>query len=176
MIENLDIYIGLLISILSIIFMDGNFGKYLIYYFIFDLLFFSKRVDIIIHHIIVIIMFSTHFVLQFNDFDYKQMFKVIILVEMSNIFLLCNKLLDKKYKKIKNLCNLLFVTTFIYFRIYYYYINALLPDSIVVQTMRKYTDNDIIIGSIFWSFYVLNLYWLSLIIYKLYNLTMRIKI
>jgi hypothetical protein len=161
--SNFEIYLGILISIISLIFY--NHGEYLIYYFIFDLFFFKKKIDIIIHHIIVICMFSIHYFLNIHYTDYVKMFQIIILVEISNIFLLLQKIIDKKYSILKNIINLLFIITFFYYRIYYYYIHCILDNSIIVNTMGKYTNNLFYIKIIFMSFYVINLYWALCIIF-----------
>ena len=93
--SKIEIYLGIFISIISLIFY--NHGEYLIYYFILDLILFKKKVDIIIHHIIVICMFSIHYFLNIYYYDYVKMFQIIILVEISNIFLLLQKIINNKY-------------------------------------------------------------------------------
>lgn len=160
-----EIYIGIAISILSLLF-DGV-GKYLIYYFALDLLFYNKKIDIIIHHVIVMCMFSIHYFLHFNDEDYNKMFRIIILVEISNVFLLLGQLIDKKYKIPKKIINLLFIITFFYYRIYYYGIHCIPDNAIIMTTMGKYTTNLFYVKLIFMLFYSLNLYWGIIIISKI---------
>ena len=160
-----EIYIGIAISILALLF--DEIGKYLIYYFALDLLFFNKKIDIIIHHVIVMCMFSIHYFLHFNDEDYAKMFRIIILVEISNVFLLLGQLIDKKYKILKQIINILFIATFFYYRIYFYFIHCIPNNAIIMLTMGKYTSNLFYVKLIFILFYSLNLYWGVIIISKI---------
>lgn len=156
----IEIYIGLIMSILSLSF--DNVGNYMIYYFILDLLFFKKKNDIIIHHIIIIGMFGIRYLLNFSDEDYFNVFHAIIFVEISNIFLLLGKIIDKKYITIRKIINALFILTFFYYRIYYYY-NECIPDNSTIMTiMDRYIRNTyefIYVRSIFMTFFTLNIYW-----------------
>lgn len=174
--ENIENYSAFFISISSILCIITNykifeFSQYLIYYFIADILFFKKKTDIIIHHILVILMYSNYYIYNVPLEDFLKLFKIIILVETSNI-LLMSKIMIPLSKNIKLINDILFVISFVYFRIYYYYYHALRKnqqiDIIVNNYLTNYFDKYYFYSS-FYGFYLLNIYWITLILNKVYN-------
>jgi hypothetical protein len=149
-----------------------EFSQYLIYYFIFDTIFFKKKIDIIIHHILVILMYSNYYIYNVPLEEFIKLFKIILLVEVSNIFLML-KIIFYLPNNIKIINNILFIISFIYFRIYYYYYYAVRQNQqidIIVNNYLIYDNDKYFFYSSFYGFYLLNIYWTVLIFNKLYNL------
>jgi hypothetical protein len=144
----------------------------LFFYFIFDMLMFKKKMDIVLHHIIAISAYINVYLFSISQEDFMELFRVIIWVETSNIFLLSKKMILTNNQQIKLAIDLGFVTSFIYFRIYYYYFNILAQNKLFDAIVEKYTKTQIQYASIWFSvcgFYILNLYWLLLILNKIYT-------
>ena len=170
---------GFFISMLSTFSLISNWrieevSNFLFYYFIFDLILFKKKLDIIIHHVIVLCMYSNNFIFSMTNEDFIKLYKIIILAEVSSIFLLTKKLIsDKKYTyfdKIRPVNDFLFISTFLYFRIFHYYFYLLRPNQISDDVLQNYSK-DKITKFFYWaniySFFALNLYWTLLIFNKL---------
>lgn len=152
-----------------------EFGKYLIYYFIFDTIFFKKNTDIIIHHILVILMYSNYYIYDVPLEEFIKLFKIILLVEVSNIFLML-KIIFYLPHNIKIINDILFIIAFIYFRIYYYYYYAIHQNqqiNIIVNNYLIYDIDKYYFYSSFYGFYLLNIYWAVLIFNKVYNIIIK---
>jgi len=183
--EILDDSISFCISIFSVLCTSLNWkiievGQFLFCYFILDLIVFKKRTDIIIHHLIAILTYYKIYLLNLSKIDFTNFCKIMILLEVSSIFL-CIKNIIKNYNIIcsnltKNIINSLFVTTFIYFRIYNYYYCLLyknqLFDTIINNYSVGYFDKCFFYCS-FYGFYLLNLYWTTLIFKKIYKMLIK---
>lgn len=134
---------------------------------------YNSRIDMIIHHIIVIIMISISKIKQISDEDLLFLCFHLFKVEISTIFLqgasICGKInLKMKSKiisKLESLIQLMFIITFIYYRIIDYPMIAIYNSKFnkILLNYHIQTESSIIAV----SFYFLNLYWLSLIIKKI---------
>ena len=152
-----------------------EFGQYLIYYFIFDTVFFKKKTDIIIHHILVILMYLNYYIYDVPLEEFIKLFKIILLAEVSNIFLML-KIIFYLPNNIKIINDILFIISFVYFRIYYYYYYAFRQNQqidIIVNNYLIYDIDKYYFYSSFYGFYLLNIYWTVLIFNKLYNLSIK---
>lgn len=174
-----DSILTLSVSLLSITSLLINYkiyetAQFVFYYFILDLFLFKKKKDIIIHHILVICMYLNYYILNGSNEDFIKFYKIIVLVEASSIFLLIKNIINEKKlycpRILQIFINISFIFNFIYFRIYYYYYNLLrknqLFDIIANSYLKGYFDTYFYYFS-FYGFYILNLYWSSLIIKKL---------
>ena len=134
----------------------------------------------IIHHTLVLMMLdymNTH-----PDIVIREnIISVILSTEISTIFLINNSLLsnnniNKYFLKInrylvtiiKNINSILFIYTFLYYRIYNYYYNLIIDKSTNI-VFFKYSRNNYEFYEIYISIYglfILNLYWSILIFIK----------
>lgn len=183
--EILDDSIAFFISIFSVLCTSLNWkiievGQFLFCYFILDLLIFKKRIDIIIHHLIGILSYYKIYLVNLSRKDFIKICKIIVLLEVSSIFLLSKKII-KNYNiscsnQTKIIINLLFVITFIYFRIYHYYYYLLRKNQILDTMINNYSigyfDKCFFYCS-FYGFYLLNLYWCMLILKKIYKIWIK---
>lgn len=178
----LDDSIAFSISIFSVLCTLLNWkiievGQLLFCYFILDLFIFKKKIDIIIHHLIAILTYYKIYLLNLPKEDFTKISKIIILLEVSSIFLLTKKIIKNNniiyYNQTKIIINLLFVITFIYFRIYHYYYYLLRQNQILDTIINNYSigyfDKYFFYCS-FYGFYLLNLYWTILIFKKIYKM------
>lgn len=144
-------------------------------------LYFVKKKDMILHHILV--LFFLDYMNIHDDFKYKnEIVSTLLSSEISTIFLTTNNLLDNYgnmgvFKHINQLC---FVSTFFYYRIYNY---SIFFDKNIYNTFSIYSKNNFEFYKIYcviYLFYILNLYWFSIIIYrvgeKVYNVAIKQKI
>jgi len=80
--------------------------------------YFIKNKDMICHHILVLCM--VHYININNNEYIKELISVILQTEISTIFLTTNNLLNCRTNYLKNINKILFVLTFMYYRIYNY--------------------------------------------------------
>jgi hypothetical protein len=146
---------------------------------LFDFFYIKKR-DMIIHHILVLMMIdymNTH-----SDILIREnIIRIVLSTEISTIFLITNSLLSNSYisedflKKnsylvtiIKNINSILFIYTFLYYRVYNYYYNLIIDKETNISFF-KYSKNIYEFYEIYISIYglfILNLYWSTLIFIK----------
>lgn len=178
--DQIENCISFSISILSTFSVITNWrmketANLLFYYFVFDIFLFKKNMDIIVHHILIMSTYVIAYFFSIRSEDFMKIYKIIIWVEISNIFLLSKKnILDKKNKyfdKIRPVNDFLFIVTFLYFRIFHYYYYLLLPNKISNDVLENYSD-DKLIKYFYWAniygFFILNSYWSFLIFKKIY--------
>lgn len=147
-----------------------SFTNYFLLYIVIDCLF--SKIDMIIHHLIVIFIIIIGNLHNIKGDDFIKMSYFLFRPEISTLPLkiidLCNILdIERKFKygKIfKDIIQIIFVIFFIYFRIIdypllYFYNKDF--NKIVNKYNVNYATNIIIP-----SFFILNLYWLSLIYKK----------
>lgn len=140
-------------------------------------LFLIKKKDMVIHHIFVLIML--HYMNSHPEIENREkIVSVILSTEISTIFLIINNLLNRnisenydKYNKIivTNVNRLLFITTFMYYRVYSYYV-CLLSNKEIHNTLFIYSKSKIQLFEIYLGIYglfILNLYWTIFIVIKL---------
>lgn len=167
---------GILVVTLSILsisldYKTAEFNRLLFFYFLFDMFMFKKKMDIVLHHIIAISAYINVYLFSISQNEFMELFRVIIWVETSNIFLLSKKMVLTNNQPMKWAIDLGFVCSFIYFRIYYYYFHILAQNKLFDVIVEKYTKTQIQYASIWFTvygFYILNLYWLCLILNKIY--------
>lgn len=147
---------------------------------LFDFLY-IKRTDMILHHIFVLLMIDYMNNNYYNIPISGNIISIILSTEISTIFLITNSLLSndyiiKDYLKIntyfiniiKNMNNILFISTFLYYRVYNYYFNLIIDKDTNISFFR-YTKNVYRFYEIYISIYglfLLNLYWTTLIFIK----------
>ena len=143
-------------------------------------LFLIKKKDMIIHHLFVLIML--HYMNSHTEIENREKIVSIILsTEISTIFLIMNNLLNRnninnienydKFNKliVTNVNRLLFITTFMYYRVYTYYV-CLLSNKEIHNTFFVYSKSKFQLFEIYFGIYglfILNLYWTVFIFIKL---------
>ena len=146
-------------------------------------IFLIKKKDMIIHHLFVLIML--HYMNTHPEIENREkIVSVILSTEISTIFLIINNLLNRnnrnnrdntenydKYNKIiiTNINRLFFITTFMYYRVYSYYV-CLLSNREIHNTFFIYSKSKIQLFEIYLGIYglfILNLYWTIFMFIKL---------
>ena len=155
-----------LYSTYSLLFLEDLTNTYhIVSIYAFVDLFFKNKIDIIIHHLAVIQLYIGIQYFQISPLHYNLILPTLLLSEVSTIFLNLNKLIDNK--TILDVNNILFVLTFIYFRIINFY--RLIIDENMYILLMNYCENNfnylLGFGGIY-ILYGLNIYW-SLIIGKI---------
>jgi hypothetical protein len=129
-------------------------------------LFFIKKKDMLIHHISVLGLIN--YLNKHSDVKIiEDLLPVALSTEISTIFLTLNNLLENNY--IKKINKIVFVSTFIYYRIYnysYYLIfNKDINDAFYNNSKNNFEYCQVYIG--IYGIFILSLYWLSLIFKKI---------
>jgi len=180
---NLQIYY-LLISSITTFFYIYNFNPTFLFYLIgsmclFDLYYIKKSYDIILHHIFTLgLIFHVFNNPLSDDININNSINYSFLSsEVSTNFLLINNILRiYNHKSIINVINnILFISTFTYYRLYLY------TYSVILNKQTNYiflynSNNNYEVIKIFLSmygFYFLNIYWFYLIISKIYSKTIK---
>jgi hypothetical protein len=150
-------------------------SRILFYYFILDTYssILSKKLDILIHHGFILMMYSNIYIFSVSKEDFLEFFKTLLLVETSTIFLVINRVITNKkwniHIYVKTLNNVGFVGTFLYYRLYYYYYYILNRNGLLEMYVFKYGDT-LVAKNIFYfntyGFYLLNIYWALLVMVK----------
>ncbi len=129
-------------------------------------LFFLKTKDAILHHILV--LFIVHYINNHTELEY--MVREFLKTEISTIFLILRDLIGRH--PVNDAC---FVTTFMYYRIYKFsgmLLDTNMHNTLVIHSKTPYELYEIYISM--YLFFILNVYWASLIFSKLYR-NARIK-
>jgi len=177
-------YSYLLISLTSTYYYIYNMNPVILFYVIstsclIDLLFTIKSYDIIFHHICSLGYIYYILTNQIStDENIKSLFiNTSLSFEISTNFLLMNNIL-KIYKHqsiINSINNILFIYTFIYYRIYQYG-NIVIYNKVTNDVVLYNSNNNFDIIIIYFSlygFYFLNLYWFRLIVLKVYSMIIK---
>lgn len=131
--------------------------------------YFIKNKDMIFHHILSLCM--VHYININNNEHTNKLISIILKTEISTIFLTTNNLLKCKTNYLKNINKILFVLTFMYYRIYnYLYYLILNKNSNYILFI--YSKNNFEICKVYISIYglfILNLYWYYLILNILFQ-------
>ena len=172
-------YSYLLISLTATYYYIYNIIPFILFYVIFtsclfDLYFIKKPYDIIFHHICSLgyIYYILTNPISTNDNIRSLFINTSLSFEISTNFLLMNNIL-KIYKHqsiINHINNILFICTFIYYRIYQYG-NIVIFNKVTNDVVLYNSNNNFDIMIIYFSlygFYFLNLYWGSIILSKVY--------
>jgi hypothetical protein len=131
--------------------------------------YFVKRKDMMLHHFLVLCML--HYMNNHNDIENRsEIVSVILSTEISTIFLTTNNLLEFVDNMViaKNINKLLFISSFVYYRIYNYTYYLVL-DNNIHKIFYYYSKNNIefceIYGGVY-GLFILNLYWCGIILKK----------
>jgi hypothetical protein len=122
-------------------------------------LFFLKTKDAILHHILV--LFIVHYINNHTELEY--IVRDFLKTEISTIFLILRDLIGRH--PVNDVC---FVTTFMYYRIYKYsgmLLNPHLHKTLLIHSKTQYELCEIYMSM--YLFFMLNVYWASLIVRKL---------
>jgi hypothetical protein len=145
--------------------------------------YFTKKKDMIIHHMFVLIML--HYMNNHSDIIIRDdIVSVILSTEISTIFLITNTMLSYNSNNVVNVVNnvnavnifsrinkFCFVYSFIYYRIYKYYY-SLIINSDVNAVLWKHSKNILDFSEIYigmYGLFILNLYWCFLIFMKFFG-------
>jgi len=134
-------------------------------------IFITEKPDIKLHHVMAIIFYIYVNTTCMIPEDKFLISRPVMVCEVSSIFLAINDIYEKEIKPHYVVANqLLFVSTFFYYRVYSFYINSII-NSQYHETINKYNSFhwDKIIWSTLYVFYALNLYWACLIGKKIYR-------
>ena len=126
----------------------------------------NTKPDFLLHHLLVIGCYSSFKYYKFYEYLDITM-KPILSFQISSIFLSINELYKKNnfYNKYKYINLFFFMYSFIYFRIYQYYYILTNPEFYVFLNKYNY------FLTIFpYSFFTLNLYWITGVIKKIIRL------
>ena len=127
--------------------------------------YFVKKKDMILHHMLV--MALSHYMNNHDSENNKEIVFVVLSTEISTIFLTTHNLLNTNIVVLKNINKLLFISSFVYYRIYNY--SYLLLDNNINDTLYTISRNNFEYCEIYGSLYglfLLNLYWSCLIFKK----------
>jgi hypothetical protein len=161
LLERIRDYASFIISIVSsyIYFTDGNckdIADILATYLVVDL-FINRKMDIFIHHFLGIFLYSFIHVNQLSEESENIIMKPFIALEISSVFY--NIICLYPNNRFSLLNNLLFFSTFFYYRIYKYYYSVLQND--VIQNIIENTKSSKFYYFIIYNFYALNIYWFT---------------
>jgi hypothetical protein len=153
-----------------------NTSVYLKIFLITDLLLCSK--ELVVHHICSIILIQTGISIFFSNNTLYYYIAIIYSTELSTLFLIFKSLADqfKIKNKLTTINDLLFLTTFVYTRIYLYSKYLILDNKLydVIQENLSPLQNNIICVCVY-TLYILNLYWFSIIIKKIVKLLPKLS-
>ena len=161
-IERIRDYASFFISIVSsyIYFTDGNYkdiANILATYLVVDL-FINRKIDVSIHHFLGLFLYSFIHVNQLPEESENIIMKPFIAVEISSVFY--NIICLYPNNRFSLLNNLLFFSTFFYYRIYKYYYSVL--QNVEIQNIIENTKlSKHFYYFIIYNFYALNIYWFS---------------
>ncbi len=134
-------------------------------------LYFIKKKDMLIHHIFVLSLLD--YMNIHDDIQHKnKIVSTILSTEISTIFLITNNLLDIEGNMLllKNINQIFFVITFVYYRLYNY--SVLMLDKNIYNSFIIFSKNDYEfykLYSMVYGFYILNIYWFTIIGYRIYE-------
>ena len=130
-------------------------------------LFFKNKIDIIIHHLAVLQLYFTVQYFAIPEYVLDLVLPTILLSEVSTIFLNLDYLI--KEKVLLTLNKVLFIMTFIYFRIINFYL--LINNESHYTMFVRYCNNDlttyILAFSGLYILYGLNIYWICIVIKRM---------
>jgi hypothetical protein len=122
---------------------------------------YKNKWHIVLHHLIVLSFYILG--INISDKDYMFLAFILIKVEISTVFLqLLNITKNINIGYLKYILQILFLVTFVYYRLIDFPINSIFNKEFI-EILIKYNIYNIFIF-IFTIFYILNLYWLKLII------------
>jgi len=132
----------------------------------------TKKIDLKIHHLCVIGLLFYNYTYKVHSKDSFTYFNSLLKTEISSIFYVLKYYLPKK-KGIQITNNLLFFLTFLKYRIIDNYKEIIEPNSIFNLIIPNYSSDNICMTSIIlfsiYGLYLLNLYWVLIIIKMLYK-------
>jgi len=146
---------------------------------IFDLYYVVKikKIDIIIHHLLVITLIYFLFSSKIDDSQKLPIVETILSTEISTNFLILKNILPgitSLPSSVVHINNLLFVSSFFYYRIYNYFVKILISKKLFYIMMNNFTGLPLFFSFFsIYGFFALNLYWSGLILKKCYSLKNR---
>lgn len=148
----------------------------------------NLKLDMILHHnfaLCVIFLLYYYTYLVENNIDdihnihnidnvnnKNSLIKSFLLTEVSTIFLILNSLIkNNKLIILKKINQLFFVSTFIYYRIYYYLVNIIINSEINLFIMNISKNNFHLYYMYFgiYGLFIINIYWMILLLNKILN-------
>ena len=123
----------------------------------------NTKPDYLIHHLLTLTCYGSLHYYKYYEFAHVTIYPLISF-QVSSIFLSLNELCRHNYyyNKYKYINLILFLLSFIYFRLYSYYYILINPDLYIF--LNKYNIFLIVIP---YSYYLLNMYWVIGIIKKI---------
>jgi hypothetical protein len=121
--------------------------------------------DLMIHHIAVLLLICPSLNSTNALSNLMPLMIGVLKTEISTIFLVCRGFIPEKYKTLSTINNILFVSLFIYTRVYEYTNKVIYNETIHRDIDKYYSPFDaklIKIGG--YTLYVMNLYWFAIII------------
>jgi len=145
-------------------------------YFLFFIKFRKFRWDIFIHHLSALFVIAFFHLNQYSNkvdsIEKDAFIKNVLAIEISSIFLSFHNLLgNTKFNIVKKINQLIFVSTFVYFRIYNYPKCVIFSDKIHFLILTV-SENDIdfyIAWTGLYGLCILNFYWFFLLIKKMHR-------
>jgi hypothetical protein len=177
-------YLTLTVSGISTVCIIAKYNLFYCSYFvgafcIFDLYYILKikKIDIIIHHLLVITLIYFLFSSNVDDSEKLPIVETILSTEFSTNFLILKSILPRIRllpSGVVHINNLLFVATFFYYRVYNYFVKILISKNLFFIIVNNFTGMRLFL--LFFSiygFFALNIYWSWLILKKCYSLKSR---
>jgi len=123
----------------------------------------NTKPEYLLHHFLVLTSYGTYQYYKYNNF-LDITIKPLLSFQVSSIFLSINELYKKNYyyNKYKIINLILFLSSFVYYRIYLYYYIIVSPQFYLF--LNEYNKGLIIIP---YSYFLLNMYWFTEIIQKI---------
>jgi len=155
---------------------DGNWDRFItrtVLFFVTIDFFITKKIDIFIHHICIVMFSSFEFLHNANDSPCTSIVTSTLRnTELSSFFLVLLYWIPKDYKLTSAINNCLFILTFIKYRVYDLFIKIIVNKDVYI-CMNQFTNGMLIrnihfYGSIY-MLYGLNLYWFAIILKKIYK-------
>jgi hypothetical protein len=140
-------------------------------FFLIEIYVDNSKLDYLLHHLFGLCIVYSSNICVMNDVNIFVIRNVLI-VELSTIFLVLNKYITDENYILKNINKFLFVSTFIYTRIYTFGKNIIFND-IIMNNIIETNYNEInlaIINIGLYGLFIVNIYWTILIINKIINL------
>jgi hypothetical protein len=141
----------------------------------------KMKMDMCLHHLfamLIVVNFHNHItIIPIHLTEYLNTFiSNILIIEVSTIFLILNNIVKEETMKwFKRLNQIFFIASFVYSRIYNYNVyiifNPNIHHFIFVVSMNQWYRISILFA--IYNMYLLNLYWLYLILSKVLNLNVK---
>lgn len=145
----------------------------LIDYFLYFCKINKLNINMIIHHLLTLLIIQFIYINseKINNSVIKNelflLIKNVLCVEISTNFLILRNLLKNSWEIIKTINDILFVITFVYFRLYHYTYYIILSKNTYYIILEINKDYFVFIG--LYGLFLLNIYWFIFIINKMFH-------